>query len=322
MRLGWVVKTPLPSARHRVEAYRQKQFLLTEAGQKWVRITDAGEARDILGQALVKQHSYFRDYLIRLASGPLFMPEFSETDIRPDATPESLDYHSLASEVARRIQVSPAGDTAAVLNITAGPIRKYVQRRFSKRPPKNRKALLDAAQDAVFSEVLSSENLRADPASFVIISSWSRELFITGNSRYVTESPGGWLHWAAADITTTGVSMSYARRNVSKFGDYVVSMLRSASEELKTPGTELVKVYPLRGTVAFRCGVANEVVDRVLADLVMKKRSCPYEVWVSAGALIDPPASEWPLSIGGRRYHLVGFGDSYTEKKETARNVA
>lgn len=315
MRLGWVEKMPLPSARHRVDAYRQKQFLLTEEGRKWVRITSAGEARENLGQALIKQHTYFREYLRRLASGPIFVPEFNETDIPAGTTPDSLDCDALASKVAERVHASPAGQDGLVPSISGQRIQQYIQRRFSKRQPRSRKALLDAMQDAVSSRVLRSEGLRADPASLVIISSWSRELFITGTSRYVSGSPGGWLHWAAADIIVEGSSVSYTRRSVSKFGDQVVDMLRSVSEELKTPGTEMVRIYPLRGTVAFRCGVANEVVDRVLAELVMKKRSSPYDVWVSAGALIDPPASEWPLSIGGRRYHLVGFGNSYIEKE-------
>ena len=309
MRLSWVEKRPLPSARHRVDAYRRVQFALTDKGRQWIGIGDAGEAREVLGRALLEQHLYFREYLTRLKLGPLFVPEFIEADIEPEANPMSLDYDSLASEVVRRAEASPAGEVGAAPEI-ADRLVKYVRRRFSKREPRNRKALLDAIQDAVLTAVLRSEDLRADPASFVIISSWSRELFITGNSRYVTESPGGWLHWAAADFTTiAGGHLSYVRRSLAKSADRVVGMLRSAASELKAPGTELVRVYPLRGTVAFRCGVANEVVDRVLADLVTKKRDGPYEVWVSAGALIDPPASEWPLSIFGRRYHLVGFGN-------------
>ena len=321
MRLGWVAKEPLPSARHRVDVYRQKQFLLTDEGREWVRITNAGQAREFLGQALIKQHTYFREYLARLATGPIFIPEFNETDIESRATPDSLDYDSLASDVADRVHESPAGKNRLVPNISGNLLQHYVLRRFSKRQPKNRKALLDAMQDAVSSRVLRSEDLHADPASFVILSSWSRELFITGTSRYVRGAAGGWLHWAAADITPDGRNVKYARRSVREFGDQVADMLRSVAEEIKTPGTELVRIYPLRGTVAFRCRVANEVVDRVLAELVMKKRRCPYEMWVSAGALMDPPASEWPLSIGGRRYHLVGFGNIYTEK-ETDRDVA
>ena len=319
MRLGWVEKVPLPSVRHRVDAYRGTQFALTERGHQWVRISSAGQAREVLGQALIKQHRYFREYLTRLMTGPLFIPEFIETDIESGSTPDSLSYGSLASEVARRVQASPAGKNGEVPDIT-DTLVKYVRRRFSKRHPRNRKALLDAIQDAVLMGVLRSEHLRADPASFVIISSWSRELFITGASRYVTESPGGWLHWAAADFNTEGGDVNYVRRSLTKSADQVVGILRSAAEELKTPGTELVKVYPLRGTVSFRCGVANEIVDRVLTDLVTKKRLSPYEVWVSAGALIDPPASEWPLSIGGRRYHLVAFGNTH-EGKDAEKNA-
>ena len=284
-------------------------YPLTQAGKEWAQTKNAGEARDLLGKALIRQHPYFRQYLTKLASGPLFVPEFTETAIGPGSDPDALDYVALASEAIKRVSASPVG-----INGLPTPIRErveeYVRRRFSKRQPKNRKALLDAVQDAVLSGILRAEGLGADPTSFVTISSWSRELFLSGSSRYVTEAPGGWLHWAAADITASGSAINYVRRGMDQVADDVVTTLRDAANELKTPGTEMVRVYALRGTVAFRCGAANEIVDRVLEEMVMKKRPSPYEIWPSAGALFDPPASERPLSIGGRKYHLVAFGSN------------
>ena len=294
MRLNWVEKAPLPSSRHRVDAYRRTSFTLTQAGTEWAGTKNLGEAREFLGRALIDQHPYFREYLTRLSHGPLFVPEFTETDIGLSSDADSLDYGRLVSEASKRVITSPAGVSGPTPDIR-NRVEEYVRRRFSKRHPKNRKALLDAVQDAVISGILRSENLRADPTSFVAISSWSRELFLTGTSRYVTEAPGGWLHWAASDITPSRGTINYVRRGLSRAADDVVLMLRNTAGELKTPGTELVRIYPLRGTVAFRCGVANELVDRVLEELVTKQRPSPYEIWVSAGALFDPPASERPL---------------------------
>lgn len=309
MRLDWVEKAPLPSVRHRVEAYRQNHYPLTQAGKEWAQTKNAGEARDLLGRALLRQHPYFRQYLTKLAGGPLFVPEFTETAIGPGSDPDALDYAALAAEAIRRVSESPAGITGLT-----SPIRErvegYVRRRFSKRQPRNRKALLDAVQDAVLSGILQVEGLGADPTSFVTISSWSRELFLSGSSRYVTGASGGWLHWAASDITISGSTINYVRRGLAQVADDVVATLRDAANELKTPGTEMVRVYALRGTVAFRCGAANEIVDRVLEELITRKRPSPYEIWPSAGALFDPPASERPLSIGGRKYHLVAFGSN------------
>ena len=313
MRLNWVGKATLPSSRHRVDAYRRISFTLTQAGREWAGTKSIGEARDLLGKALINQHPYFREYLARLSYGPLFIPEFTETEIGPSPDADSLDYGGLVSETIKRVTKSPAGLRGSTPDIRYR-VEEYVRRRFSNRQPKNRKALLDAVQDAVISGILRSENLRADPTSFVTISSWSRELLLTGTSRYVAEAPGGWLHWAASDITPSSGTITYVRRGLSRAADEVVVMLRNAAGELKTPGTELVRIYPLRGTVAFRCGVANELVDRVLEELVTKQRPSPYELWVSAGALFDPPASERPLSIGGRKYHLVAFGNNLAEK--------
>ena len=309
MRLNWVEKVPLPSSRHRVDAYRRISFTLTPVGKEWAVANNLGEAREFLGKALISQHPYFREYLTRLSDGPLFVPEFTENDIGSGSDADALDYAGVVAEAIRRLIASPAGVGRSTPDIRSR-VEDYVRRRFSKRQPKNRKALLDAVQDAVLFGVLRAENLGADPISFVTISSWSRELFLTGNSRYVVEAPGGWLHWAAADIAPSRSNINYVRRGLNRAGDDVVAILRNAASELKTPGTELVRIYPLRGTVAFRCGVANELVNRVLEELVTKQRPSPYEIWVSAGALFDPPASEQPLSIGGRKYHLVGFGNS------------
>ena len=107
MRLDWVVKAPLPSVRHRVEAYRQTHYMLTEAGKEWAQTKSAGEARDFLGKALIRQHPYFRQYLTKLATGPLFMPEFTESDLGPGSDPDALDYIALASEAIKRISASP-----------------------------------------------------------------------------------------------------------------------------------------------------------------------------------------------------------------------
>ena len=309
MRLDWVEKERLPSVRHRVDAYRQTQYALTQAGKEWAQTKNAGEARDLLGKALIRQHPYFRQYLTKLATGPLFVPEFTETDIGPGSDPDALGYVALAAEAIRRVSESPVGDNG-LLSSFRERVEEYVRRRFAKRQPKNRKALLDAVLDAVLSGILRAEGLGADPTSFVTISSWSRELFLSGSSRYVAGAPGGWLHWAAADITASGSTINYVRRGLSQVADDVVATLRPAANELKTPGTEMVRVYALRGTVAFRCGAATEIVDRVLEELVMKKRPSPYEIWPSAGALFDPPASERPLSIGGRKYHLIAFGSN------------
>ncbi len=309
MRLDWVDKDTLPSVRHRVDAYRQTHYVLTQAGKEWAQTQSAGEARDLLGKALIRQHPYFRQYLARLARGPLFVPEFTETEIGSGSDPDTLDYDTLASVAIERIIMSPVGSTGLTSDIRER-VEEYVRRRFSQRQPKNRKALLDAVIDAVLSGILRAERLGADPTSFVAMSSWSRELFLTGDSRYVVGAPGGWLHWAAADITASGDTINYVRRGLAQVADDVIATLRASANELKTPGTEMVLVYALRGTVAFRCGVANEIVDRVLEELVMKKRPSPYEIWPSAGALFDPPASERPLSIGGRKYHLIAFGSN------------
>ena len=306
MRAGWIKKAPLPSVQQRVNAYRSTRYELTDVGLKWARAKNAGEARELIGRALLEQHPYFRQYLERLMRGAMLVPEFSESDITHGSTPETLDYSKISEEAIRRMEMSPARNAAKATEF-AEQTSLYVRRRFAKSRPKNRKALLDAVLDAVLGAVLKAEGMGADPASFVIISSWSRELFLTGSSRYVLESPGGWLHWIGADIRIDGASINYTRRGLHQSGDVVASMLGTVVNQLKQPGTELVKIYPLRGTVAFRCGVANEIVDRIILALVTKRRDSPYEISLSAGALFDPPKSEWPLSFSGRKYHLIAL---------------
>lgn len=304
MRWGWVGKAALPSSRDRVGAYRTVLYGLTGEGRQWTQNRNAGEARDALGRKLIEQHPYFRQYLIRLNKAPLFIPELAESDIDSRATPETLDYLRVVKEVFRRIEASPVRPIGSAVELQK-QVSMYVRRRFAHVQPKNRKALLDALLDAVLAGVLEAEGLGADPASFVIINSWARELFLTGSSRYVNEAPGGWLHWSGADICVDGSVLSYTRRGLNRTREAVVQMLGIAANELKQPGTELVRIYPLRGTVAFRCGAVNEIVDRVIVELITNQNDSPYRLSLSAGALFTPPGSEWPLSFNGRKYHLI-----------------
>lgn len=321
MRARWVKKTQLPSTQQRVDAYRSTRYELTSLGLEWTRTKNAGEARELLGRTLLEQHAYFRQYLGILAKGAMLVPEFSESDISPGSTPETLNYRKIAEEAVHRIEASPARNAMSQLE-TANYISSYVRRRFAKRPPKNRKALLDAVLDAVLGAVLQAEGLGSDPLSFVILSSWARELFLTGNSRYVLEAPGGWLHWIGADLQIDRISITYTRRGIKQAADAVTNMLGTVADQFKQHGTELVRIYPLRGTVAFRCGVANEIVDRVILALVTNRLNSPYEIVFSAGALFDPPRSEWPLSFGGRKYHLIAFTNRKIKTEGGSENVA
>jgi len=306
MRSGWVKRSTLPSSRERVDAYRSVFYELTDEGRKWTHNRNPGEARDALGCKLIEQHLYFRQYLKRLSKGPMFIPELAESEINPRTTPETLDYRAIASEVFHRIEASPAKITGSIEKMQ-DLISMYVRRRFVHMQPKNRKALQDALLDALLAGVLEAEGLGADPASFSIINSWARELYIIGSSRYVKEAPGGWLHWSGADFNIEGDTITYARRGLSKTREAVSQMLGLATIELKQSGTEMIKIYPLRGTVAFRCQVVNEVVDRVIVELVKNQNNSLFQVSLSAGALFTPPGSEWPLSFNGRKYHLISI---------------
>src|SRR3954468_18435705 len=80
MRLGFLERQPLPSARKYLDTYRDKRFELTSLGQEVAALVEADVAAffNRLAEAAVAAHPYLKQFLLLLREGPVLCPEISE----------------------------------------------------------------------------------------------------------------------------------------------------------------------------------------------------------------------------------------------------
>src|SRR5690349_10054421 len=72
MRLGFVVRQPLPSSRRYVDEYRQRAYELTDEGRAAAQLarTDLAELTRLITNKAIEAHPYLRGYLQALAEAP------------------------------------------------------------------------------------------------------------------------------------------------------------------------------------------------------------------------------------------------------------
>ena len=80
MRMGFVERQPLPSARRYLDAHRGRRYTLTALGEQVADLAEKDLAAfcNELAKAVYQEHEYFRRLLQILDSGPLLCPEVTE----------------------------------------------------------------------------------------------------------------------------------------------------------------------------------------------------------------------------------------------------
>jgi|GEM_PF-3875928 hypothetical protein len=309
MRCALLEEAPLPSRKETVRRHANKRYRLTPKGRDLLNQPTVGAQREVLGIELYNAHPYFRRYLDRLREGPLYFPEFQETEL--ERLNVQRDWKALAGEVALRLEASPANQNYDVVDL-ADELRDFVYRRYASKLWSRRKELLDAVLDAIVASVSRHESLLADPTTLNTLHEWGRQLFLTGSSRYVADMPSGLLQWSASSINENGSEIEFHRKALPESAEPVISAIHRAYRSLlrtetRLTGSRLVEFHRLRGTAAFMAGVSNDLVDRVVAGMVTGQLRNPYHLQPSSGAQWRIPPSERPLRIGTRRYTIVTF---------------
>ena len=83
MRLGFVERQQLPSARRYVNAHRDRQHNLTALGHQAAKQAEMDMAAfyDRLSTAVYSAHPYFQNFIHILGAGPLACPEITEGEV-------------------------------------------------------------------------------------------------------------------------------------------------------------------------------------------------------------------------------------------------
>ena len=83
IRLGFVERQQVPSARRYVEAHRDRRYVLTGLGREVAELAqdDLAAFCDRLAEALYNSHPYFRALLSKLEAAPIACPEVTESEV-------------------------------------------------------------------------------------------------------------------------------------------------------------------------------------------------------------------------------------------------
>jgi hypothetical protein len=313
MRLGFVERAPVPSARRYVESHRERAHTLTPLGHELAELAqrDVAAFCDKLAAAIFEAHSYFRAFIAKLQGAPIGCPEVTESDVDAvSSAGNGTDYW--VEYVARRLRdLSTAGGKVNIVDIKE-TIVSVVQRRFGaggeSRP--TRKALTQAMNDAFAVAAVRARGLLIGATDIDVLKSWGSQLRVLDQSRYVPGIDGFNLIWLAADVQD-GSPVSIQRRDLRRFerrvAEAIVESYRSQAAAADTTlSAPYLPIYKVRADVAYKCGVTRALVDLVIERLSDGAiEGIPVQVRLHLGTTHQPASEPLYRRGGSRRYELT-----------------
>lgn len=306
MRWGAVEQDKLPSSRAFLNQYREREYRLTDHGRALADAAASKETRalfvDLVAEALIRAHPYFRATLQALVEGPIICPVVEGGDIergRGDGV-GTAGWGTWASEL-----IGPGATPEGV----AETIRTHIVRRFGERPPEKptNKALAEATNDAFIAAGFGARGITADATSLKTLLRWGSELLLFDQSRYVPERPDCNVIWLAAELDgTADAAIKPRRRVLREHGEKVARAVvdaygRQAAASESTLSAPYLPIHRVRAEAAFKSGVTRALVNMALsrlADDEWPDLGVHVLTHIGTGAL---PDSEPPFLHHGRR---------------------
>src|SRR5262249_30502370 len=156
---------------------------------------------------------------------------------------------------------------------------------------------------AIAHAILREMGFRADWNAYDRCLRWGRDLYLCNDGRHVFGA-SGWLAWSASKVRWVDSSFRIERRGVAKYRDAVRVALTDAyrriAETRRPEGVQvpLIPIYEVRETAAFESRVCDEVVDRVLGEMVSERREGDPLVQLHLADLRDFVPSARPFRFG------------------------
>lgn len=311
MRLGFVERMQVPSARRYVEAHRGREYSLTAMGRSVAELAqnDVATFCDRLAAAIYEGHPYFRALIGKLELSPIACPELTEGEV-DSAGREGKGTQHWAEYVAEKLSHQ------RVAKVDVGAIKQtivsIVRRRFGSdaevRP--TGKALTQAINDAFAVAAFAVHGLPIGATEIDMLKSWGSQLRVLDQSRYVPGFAGFNLIWLAADIqkgTPTAVRRRDLRNNEPQIASTIVesywTQAKAADSNLSAP---YIPIFKVRADVAFRCRVTRALVDLVLERLSDGEiADSTFQVRLHLGTTRQPVSEPLYRRGGSRRYELT-----------------
>jgi hypothetical protein len=313
MRLGFVERTQVPSARRYVEAHREREYALTERGREVADLaqTDIAAFCDCLAAAVYVAHPYFRALIEKLQDTPIACPEVTEGEVET-ASREGKGTQYWAEYVAEKL--SQQGRPGARVDPEAIKLTivSIVRRRFgtgAESKPTG-KALTQAINDAFAVAAVAAHGLPIGATDIDMLKSWGSQLRVLDQSRYVPGFAGFNLIWLAADVRE-GNPASIMRRDLRRYelqiAKTIIDSYRSQAQAADTTlSAPYLPIYKVRADVAFRCRVTRALVDLVIERLSDGKiADISEKVRLHLGTTQQPISEPLYRRGGDRRYELT-----------------
>ena len=313
IRLGFVERQQVPSARRYVEAHRDRSYALTPLGRDVADLAQNNIAAfcDRLAAAIYEAHAYFRALIGKLQAAPIACPEVSESEVDA-ASGEGRGTQYWAEYVTEKLRPQ----VSAGAGVDAGAIKQTivatVRRRFGSdgEAKPTGKALTQAINDAFSVAAFAAHGLPIGATDIDILKSWGSQLRVLDQSRYVPGYEGFNLVWLAADIEESG-SVSINRRDITRYeleiAKAIVELYRSQAETADTSlSAPYIPIFKVRADTAFRCRVTRALVDLVIERLSSGGLAeIPYRVLLHLGTTRQPVSEPLYRRGGNRRYELT-----------------
>jgi hypothetical protein len=312
MRLGFVERQQVPSARRYVEAHRDRTYALTAEGRDLANLAihDFAAFCDRLAVAIYRAHPYFRALISKLQRAPIACPEVTEGEVDA-ASLEGRGTTYWAETIAEKLrpQIADGNVDATAIKQT---IVTTVRRRFgsdSETKPTT-KALTQAINDAFAVAAFAAHGVAIGATEIDMLKSWGSQLRVLDQSRYVTGFEGFNLIWLAADIEGE-TNVSIARRDLAHYeNDIAEAIIDAYRAHAETADTSLsapyIPIFKVRADAAFSCRVTRALVDMVIERLSNgEMQQIKSRVLLHLGTTRQPSSEPLYRRGGSRRYEMT-----------------
>lgn len=309
MRLGFVERQPLPSARRHLDSYRDRSYRLTDGGREAADVAgrDGPRFTTLIAEAAIAAHPYLRGLLLLLGDDPLVCPEIREGDLET-ARAQGQGTDHWAAWAAERINAH--ADTAlATPAAVKSEMAQTVTKRFGTRPvrPPTNKALAEALNDAFAIASLRARGLPVGATDLKVLKAWGSQLLLLDQSRYVPGFEDTNVIWLASDLDRADGRLVATRRTFVERGRAVAKETVAAyRRQARSRITELITmpylpIHEVRAEAAFNCRVTRALVDLVLERLASGEfEELGVQVWLHLSGE-EVPTSEPVYRRGGTR---------------------
>ncbi|MBW3642844.1 MAG: hypothetical protein KY447_08030 [Actinobacteria bacterium] len=308
MRLGFVERQPLPSARRYLDEHRSRSYELTEAGRAAAELAraDTVALTTLVTNKAIAAHPYLRAYLQALVAAPIVCPVIGQGEVAELRSAGARGITAtLAERAAATINSGPLGPVCAPEEVAA-EMKAAVQRRFGAKPTTRPtdKALAETFNDAFAAASVGARGLRLGAIDLRVIRAWTSQWLITDQSRYVPGFDSANVIWMAADLEASSITAAGSpplalavptaaldgagaepapeappadvvvrRRGLGDHGAAVAAAVVEAYRaQSATAESNLaapyLPIHAVRAQAAYRCGVTRALVNIVIDRLV------------------------------------------------------